>query len=243
MIRRMMKLHILLAFAALVWGPIATAALAQAPQCAIPPDLATPRSETPPPGSAKILPISGFVLAMSWSPQFCKTRDDDGRFASQCSARPPFGFILHGLWPDAEGQSEPRWCRRVQLLPKELIRQTYCTTPSPQLMQREWAKHGSCITTDPARYFGTARTLFAGVAIPDMDALSRRGGTAGDLKAAFVAANPALRTEMIRIDVSDLGWLEEVRICYGRDYRPRPCPRDIGGAGDGTRIRIWRTER
>lgn len=243
MMRRFLNVPVLLAIAALMTTPLLSPARAQAPQCTVPADLATPRSETAPPGSAKILPISGFVLAMTWSPQFCKTRDDDGRFESQCGARPPFGFIIHGLWPDAQGQSEPRWCRRVQPLPKELIRQTYCAMPAPQLMQREWAKHGSCITTDPARYFGTARNLFAAISIPDMNALSRRGGTVGDLKAAFVAVNPALKPDMFKINLSDLGWLEDVRVCYGRDYRPRPCPRDIGGAGDGARVRIWRTER
>lgn len=216
---------------------------AQAPQCPIPADLPTPRLETAPPGSAKILPLTGFVLAMTWSPQFCKSRTDDRRFASQCGAQPPFGFILHGLWPDAEGQSEPRWCRRAPLLSREIIRQTFCATPSPQLMQREWAKHGSCITTDPDRYFSTARSLFAAIAVPDMNSLSRQGVTVADVKSAFVARNPALRPEMIRVNLSDLGWLEEIRVCYGRDYRPRACPRDIGGAGDGSRVRIWRTER
>ena len=220
-----------------------TAAQAQAPQCVIPPALKAPRSENPPPGSQRILPISGFVLALSWSPQFCKLRDNESRFASQCGAAPPFGFILHGLWPDAEGQAEPRWCRKVPALSRELVRQNFCSTPSPQLQQREWAKHGSCITRDPAAYFASATRLFTSIKAPDMNTLSRSPLDVRGFTDAFAAANPGLPASAIRLDLSDIGWLEEVRICYGTDYRPRTCPRDISGAGDGARVRIWRTAR
>lgn len=218
-------------------------AQAQAPQCAIPSDLKPPRTESAPPGSQRILPVSGFVLALSWSPQFCKTRGRDDKFSSQCDVETPFGFILHGLWPDAEGQGEPRWCRKVAVLPKALIRQNFCSTPSPQLQQREWAKHGSCITRDPAVYFANANRLFTSIKAPDMNGLSRGPLDVRGLVAAFKAANPGLPADAIRIDLSEIGWLEEVRICYGLDYRPRACPRDIGGAGDGARVRIWRTQR
>jgi ribonuclease T2 len=220
-----------------------TAARAQAPQCAIPPALKAPRSENPPPGSQRILPLSGFVLAVSWSPQFCKKRGKDDKFDSQCDAETPFGFILHGLWPDAEGQGEPRWCRKVPALSKALVRQNFCSTPSPQLQQREWAKHGSCITRDPAAYFASANRLFASIKAPDMNALSRAPLDVRGFTAAIVAANPGLPADAVRIDLSDIGWLEEVRICYSTDYRPRACPRDISGAGDGAKVRIWRTAR
>ena len=220
-----------------------TAAQAQAPQCAIPPTLKAPRAEYAPPGSQRILPLSGFVLALSWSPQFCKLRGNESRFASQCGVDPAFGFILHGLWPDAEGQGEPRWCRKVPALSKALVRQNYCSTPSPQLQQREWAKHGSCITRDPAVYFANANRLFAGIKAPDMNALSRSALDVRGFTAALVAANPGLPLGAVRLDLSDIGWLEEVRICYGTDYRPRTCPRDISGAGDGAKVRIWRAER
>jgi ribonuclease T2 len=233
--------RILLIFSAL--AVTITSACAQTPQCAIPPALKAPRAEYAPRGSQRILPVSGFVLALSWSPQFCKLRDNESRFDSQCKADPAFGFILHGLWPDAEGQGEPRWCRKVPALSKALVRQNFCATPSPQLQQREWAKHGSCITRDPAAYFASATRLFASIKVPDMNALSRRPLDARGFIAALVAANPGLPANAVRLDLSDIGWLEEVRICYGTDYRPRACPRDIGGAGDGARVRIWRAER
>ena len=76
-----------------------------------------------------------------------------------------------------------------------------------------------------------------------MNALSRRPLEVGDFTKAMLAANPGLSEAMIRINLSALDWLEEVRICYGTDYRPAACPRDVGGAGPGARIRIWRAER
>jgi ribonuclease T2 len=228
------------AMVAALTGP--SLAFAQGLQCAVPQSLASPRSENPPPGLARNLPLTGLVLALSWSPQFCKTRGG-GKKDTQCNAEKPFGFILHGLWPDAEGQSEPRWCKPVPALSRDLVRQNFCNTPSVQLQQHEWAKHGTCITRDPARYFESANRLFGVIRTPDMDALSRKPLDVGDFVSAFVAANPELSESMMRVDLSDIGWLEEVRICYGTDYKPRACPRDISGASAGAKIRIWRTQR
>ena len=236
---RVLRILMVALVAALI-GP--SLAFAQALQCAIPQSLPSPRSENPPPGQARNLPVTGFVLALSWSPQFCKTRGG-GKNNTQCTAEKPFGFILHGLWPDAEGQSEPRWCKSVPALSRDLIRQNFCSTPSAQLQQHEWAKHGTCITRDPARYFESANRLFASIRVPDMDALSRRPLGVSDFVSAFVAANPGLNGSMVRVDLSDIGWLEEVRVCYGNDYKPRACPRDVSGASGDAKIRIWRTRR
>lgn len=211
--------------------------------CAVPQSLPAPRVETPPPGSARAVPVTGLILALSWSPQFCKSRGGGGKFATQCDKRQNFGFILHGLWPDASGPQEPRWCRRVGVLPRELIRQNFCATPSAQLQQHEWAKHGSCIDADPVRYFGNAGRMFANVKIPDMDALSRRPAVVGDLTAALLALNPWLKRDAIGVRLSERGWLEELRICYNKDYRVAACPGGERGADPDSKMRIWRNER
>jgi len=36
------------------------------------------------------------------------------------------------------------------------------------------------------------------------------------------------------------GWLQELRLCYGRDFRPAACPRGKSGASDGEPLKIWR---
>lgn len=215
-------------------------AMAQS-QCAIPDSLSSPRAEYPPPGAASLVPLTGYTLALSWSPQFCKEHRGDKKHAAQCGPSNHFGFILHGLWPDGEGQSNPQWCKRVPAVPVDVLRANFCTSPSAALMAHEWAKHGSCVASDAAEYFKAAKTQYDRLKFPDMTALSRSQIDVATLVAAFVSANPGLTPAMIAVDVTPLGWLEEVRLCLGRDYRPRACPRDIGGAGAGTKLKIWRS--
>ena len=84
---------------------------------------------------------------------------------------------------------------------------------------------------------GPERT--AALNFPDMESLSRSQTTVGAFTAAFVAANPGMSADMVRLDVTPLGWLKELRLCLGKDYRPVPCSRDIGGEESDTRLRIW----
>ena len=65
-----------------------------------------------------------------------------------------------------------------------------CATPSAQLIQHEWAKHGTCTGLNPADYFGKSGGLYARLRYPDMNALSRGPLTVGQFTAAFAAANP-----------------------------------------------------
>ena len=210
-------------------------------QCTIPQSIPVGRAIFPPPGATVLVPLTGHVLSLSWSPQFCKAHGDEKKNAPQCGGSSRFGFILHGLWPDGEGQKNPQWCKRVAAVSQDVLRANFCATPSTALMQYEWAKHGSCIESDAGRYFRAANLLYTSLKFPDMDALSRAQPDVGAFTAAFIAANPGLTAEMVRVDVTQLGWLEEVRLCLGKDYHPKVCPRDIGGAGAGTKIRIWRT--
>jgi ribonuclease T2 len=234
--RGMKLLRALLAIIAILgWS-----ATAFAQMCTVPDSLQEPRAEFPPPGEAKNVPVTGHILALSWSPQFCKEHDDS-KFDSQCKAKEKFGFILHGLWPDGAGRENPQWCKRVGAVPKEVVRQAYCATPSVNLLQHEWAKHGSCVEPDAARYFRAATSLYGALKWPDMNKLSRGPLDVGGFTDAFTAANPGLKGDMIRVSVTPLGWLEEVRLCLDRTYHPVRCPRDIGGAGANTKLKIWRT--
>lgn len=166
-------------------------ALAQAAYCSIPQQLPRPRLELPPAGEPRRLPpITGYTLALSWSPQYCATaRGTDSAF--QCGGRNgKFGFVLHGLWPEGRGRDWPQYCRAADLLPRQVIRQNLCTTPSAQLLQHEWAKHGSCMTTRPELYFNLARAFFDGIRYPNMTLLARRETlTVKQFAAEFARAN------------------------------------------------------
>ena len=192
--------------------------------------------------AAPRLPIGSYTLAITWGPQFCRTaRDPSARY--QCASGNRFGFTLHGLWPDGVGKEWPQYCGAAQLLDRKTIAANFCATPSAQLLQHEWAKHGTCMSASPPEYFAKSRRLYDALRYPDMMALSRRPLTAGQLAGALAAANPGLRANMMRITVKKGGWLDEVWLCLDKALRYRACPAHQGGVSPTARIRIWRGRR
>jgi ribonuclease T2 len=214
------------------------AALAEVPLCRLPPQVETPALPAPD-GPRRMLPIAGYTLALSWSPEFCRTRERDPRAAWQCGGElGRFGFILHGLWPESTPGNWPQWCE-ARALRAETVRRNLCMTPSPDLIAHEWAKHGACMARTPDGYFKAGSALLRSLRYPDMIRLSRRPGlTAGDFRAAFRTATPFLPASAIRVKANGRGWLQEVHICYGKDFLPAPCV--DRGAEDGASLKIWR---
>ena len=150
---------------------------AQANQCRLPEIIARPQVEGPSADEPKrVLPIGYYTLAVSWSPQYCKTSRGGARDAFQCGSGNDFGFTLHGLWPDGVGKDWPQYCHDAEFVPPPVIRAHLCTTPSAQLLQHEWAKHGSCMAPTPERYYRVSGILWRSLRWPDADRLSRQAG-------------------------------------------------------------------
>ena len=147
-----------------------------------------------------------------------------------------FGFVVHGLWPESRRGSSgswPQWCPAAGALTPNETRRNLCMMPSPRLVARQWAKHGSCMTRRPETYFKVTRILWDSLVFPDMDRLSREPGlTAGEIRNRNRLGQQGIEPENIGIDLDRGGWLEEVRICYGKRFRPAPCDRMRFGAGD-----------
>jgi ribonuclease T2 len=160
----------------------------------------------------------------------------------QCSgANGRFGFVLHGLWPNARRGRDPQWCSLTPRPSPELVRRNLCMTPVPWLIEHEWAKHGSCMARTPERYYRVAGILWRSLRWPDADRLSRQEGlTAGDLRRAFVASNPDWRPGQVGIVANERGWLREIHLCYGRNFMPARCDRRSLGPPDATPLKIWR---
>lgn len=213
-------------------------ALAQAYQC-VPPARIEPGRPVRQDGPTRRVPVAGYVLAASWSPEYC--RGGDAR-SMQCSGRDGrFGFVLHGLWPEARSGPPPQWCSLTPRPSPALIRRNLCMTPVPWLIEHEWAKHGSCMSRTPEAYLNASAILWRSLRWPDADRLSRAEGlTAGQFRDAFVAANPAWKRDQVGLLVNGRGWLREVQLCYGRDFLPRACPRRTFGAVDSAELKIWR---
>jgi ribonuclease T2 len=219
-----------------------TGAAAQALECRPPGQLQVPRPVVPKASEPRrSMPIGGYTLALTWTPGFCRAHRGDPTAAFQCGSDAQFGFTLHGLWPEGVGRDWPQYCQATGILPPAVIRGAVCATPSEQLLQHEWAKHGTCMGTNPAAYFGRSTALYQGLRFPDMDALSRAGPTVGAFKRQFVALNRAVPVSAIRVNLNR-GWLDELWLCLDRQFRYASC-RPGGGASDDSRMRIWRRVR
>lgn len=170
----------------------------------------------------RIEPIGSYTLALIWTPQHC-FQPVPGAESFECGSAPGTGFVLHGLWPDGRGATWPQWCEDAAILPERVIRRYYRTTPSAQLMQHEWAKHGTCMRTTPDAYFTRATRLFGRLRFPDMNALSRAPLTTGRFTQAFARANRGVRPDMVNLNLDRDGWLREVWLCLDTNFRPEKC--------------------
>ena len=224
---------------ALAAGSVPAGASAQAYQCRMPARVAVPTILPDQP--SRRLPTTGYTLALSWSPEFCKRRAGQSRHRTQCSGRNGrFGFILHGLWPES-GRSWPQWCPTIRALSSAEIRRNMCMTPSAALLARQWAKHGSCMARRPETYFAVARIMYDALTFPDMDRLSREDGlNAGRLRAEFARLNKGWDPDVIGLKLNQRGWLQEMQLCHGKDFMPKPCDRRRYGAKDTAPLKIWR---
>jgi ribonuclease T2 len=234
--------HILLAAALLSPLPVA----AQAYQCAIPTGaLPALRADLPDERSPqRLLPIGGYTLAISWSPNFCRGKQFDPDKRLQCGGQNRFGFVLHGLWPDGEGKDWPQYCAATPLLAEATVRRNLCATPSPQLLQHEWAKHGTCMAGEtPDSYFRRSTTMYRRLRFPDMDRLSRGPLTAGRFAQAMARANRGIGADMMRVTADKNGWLDEVWLCLDRRFRYQTCPAHQGGLKPSAPLKIWRGRR
>ena len=218
------------------------AAHAQATACRIPDRLDVPRLERAPRGeAARPVPASGYLLSLSWSPQYCASRRNPGerRDAVQCGGESgQFGWVLHGLWPQGSGSAYPGWCRPARIVPQPVLKEYLCMSPSVQLMQRQWAKHGICMSPTPAAYFRASAILYRAMRWPDMAALARAPQTAGSLRRAFAAQNKGVTGTMLAVTADRAGWLQEVRVCLDRRMRPTICQPALRGLRDTQRLKI-----
>ncbi|RJF85598.1 ribonuclease T2 family protein [Sphingomonas cavernae] len=215
-------------------------ASAQALSCAVPTNPPRPKHDGPTADQPqRDIPIGSYTLALTWSPEYCSGKQSSARDGFQCGSANRFGFTLHGLWPDGHGKQWPQYCRPARILSPKVIRDNLCATPSAQLIQHEWAKHGTCMTTRPQRYFADARRLYAGIRYPDMAVLARRPSiTAGQFASAFAAANRGVSADMMRITATRGGYLDEVWLCLDQRMKPHACPAHQGGLPAGAKLRI-----
>jgi ribonuclease T2 len=178
--------------------------------------------------SAKLPLGTGFdyyVLALSWSPSYCAAEGPNAN-RQQCDSSRPYGFLVHGLWPQYE-QGYPQDCDSSQPrnVPFSQAKQLSDIMPSPGLITYEWRKHGACTGLSQQDYFSVMRQAVKRVSIPGAYRQPTNRGPINPqvLEQAFVATNPGLSKDGIAV-TCDRDYLREVRVCLTKDLNFRSCP-------------------
>lgn len=202
-------------------APAEIAQVSPAPACALPATITPAPSYTPPADEVVAdEPTALYMLALTWAPEECRAQGGDPDYVTQCRDN-DFGFVLHGLWPNGAERRHPRYCGPAPAISAATVRRHSCMTPSPVMLQHEWAAHGTCGWETPEAYFEQAADLWDDVRQPALTATTL---TAGALRDAFVTANPWMKREGIYIKTVEDDRLMDVRICYDLSYRPMACP-------------------
>lgn len=176
-----------------------------------------------------------YVLSLSWSPTFCLTHRDN----VQCDRHKGYGFALHGLWPQYARGGYPQDCDTRDRLTPEAVQFGLTIYPSPNLIDHEWPKHGTCSGLNALDYFKLSDGARTGIKIPPPleSPATARPMTAAQIGSAFVAANPGMPSKSVVVACSGPS-LSEVRVCLSRDLRPVACGKGVTNSCRGGPIRI-----
>jgi ribonuclease T2 len=165
-----------------------------------------------------------YVMALSWSPDYCAARPDD---REQCSRQ--YGFVLHGLWPQYQ-RGYPADCSSERF--DERMQQQFAGLyPSRKLYRHEWEKHGTCSGLTQQQFHQLAASIKARLVVPP--AYQAPGQplrkTVAALKADLQAANPWLAGNALAISCSGSGrFLKEVYVCTDKQGRQsQSCGDDV----------------
>ncbi len=157
-----------------------------------------------------------YLLALSWSPEFCYSHADK----PECQSG-HHGFVVHGLWPQYT-DGYPQNCSAAPGLsnPAEMAD----VMPDAGLVTHEWSTHGTCSGLDAESYFKLLRRAFTSVKVPERFAYPRENFSISpqEIKNEFVQANPNLRADELAVSCGN-NYLTAVSLCLTKDLKPTTC--------------------
>ncbi|MBV1925756.1 MAG: ribonuclease T2 [Rhodobacteraceae bacterium] len=168
-----------------------------------------------------------YVLALSWSPNWC-ARKGDARGFDQCDTRHDHGWILHGLWPQYH-QGWPAYCKTAERPPSRSMTAAMADIAgSAGLAWHQWKKHGTCSGLSAADYYALSRDAYEMVNRPQVlrNLTQEIALPAQVIEDAFLRANTAWQPDMLTITCNS-GYIEEARLCLSKDLTPVPCGADV----------------
>lgn len=170
-----------------------------------------------------------YVFSLSWSPEYCASPAGQND-SIQCGGSRSYAFVAHGLWPQYE-RGFPESCASGPGLDRALVDRMLAIMPSPKLVRHEWERHGTCSGLAAAKYFDLLQKAFATVKIP-REFQNPSGYITLEpaaLKRKFLGANRGIPNGGLTVLCSGR-YLREVRLCYTKDLKPRPCGSDVRDA-------------
>lgn len=176
-------------------------------------------------GQNRSATVDYYQLALSWSPAFCdlQRRKNDGdvpkHLQYQCENDKAFGWVIHGLWPQAENartpSDHPRFCQGdLSPLSEDLIKAYMPESPGAGLLQGQWEKHGACAFNSAENYFAKQKELFLDLTLPN-EPMERKA-----LFAWLKKHNPQLKNAYLGASKTEL------YICYDKQWNVIDCPRN-----------------
>jgi ribonuclease T2 len=167
-----------------------------------------------------------YVMALSWSPDYCATKGDQD--PQQCGPGKQLGFVLHGLWPQYD-RGFPANCTNAAFDPS--MQQKFPGLyPSTKLYTHEWEKHGTCSGLSQTAYHQLAMDVKTTVVVPDRYQKPRQPirTTLQGLKEDFVAVNPGMSVDSVAPSCKDSGrFLQEVLVCRSADGGAGTCSAEV----------------
>ncbi len=181
--------------------------------------------------------FSYYLLSLSYAPDFCAqpVGDKDPR---ECGIGRHIGFVVHGLWPQADTGKSPERCGPASPVSQQIIQATLKYIPSESLIQHEWTNHGTCSGLSAADYFAAVRTTRDELTIPpELDQPTQQVKLSpAAIEAKLAAANPTFPKESFRLSCYNNGQLKEARICVDKDLKGRACTASAGACNAGSVI-------
>ncbi|GMY33704.1 ribonuclease 2 [Fagus crenata] len=185
-----------------------------------------------------------FALALQWPGTVCqRTRHCCSSNACCRRSNAPTEFTIHGLWPDYNDGTWPACCSKSNFDEKKISTlhdalekywpslscgsSSTCHGTKGPFWAHEWEKHGTCsfpVIQDEYSYFLTVLNVYfkynvtqvleAAGYIPSNTEKYPLGGIVSAIENAF-HTTPLL--------VCSKGSVEELRLCFYKDFKPRDC--------------------
>ena len=167
-----------------------------------------------------------WVMALSWSPNWCAL-EGDARRSPQCDLGRDFGWTLHGLWPQYH-RGWPAFCPTVERQPSRGQTEAMADIMGTSgLAWYQWKKHGVCSGLTASDYYALSRRAYDSIIRPPVFRQLTKPVRlpAKVVEEAFLKANPGLEPDMITVTCASRR-IQEVRVCLSRSLSPVPCGRD-----------------